>query len=96
MAGIGKRRLLASAPAPQYHSNGTRMCWSPRVHLLLHVTYPLEQSDTALGFNFKWNMGWMNDAPFCQKMDPTSVVQSPDLTFPAGSYYENYSAHQPT
>jgi 1,4-alpha-glucan branching enzyme len=48
-----------------------------------HITGPLEQSDTALGFNYKWNMGWMNDALHYQKMDAYfRQFNHRDLTFP--------------
>ena len=48
-----------------------------------HITGPIEQSDTALGFNYKWNMGWMNDALHYQKMDPYfRQFNHRDLTFP--------------
>ncbi len=48
-----------------------------------HITGPLEQSETALGFNYKWNMGWMNDALHYQKMDAYfRQFNHRDLTFP--------------
>ena len=57
-----------------------------------HITGPTELSDTALGFNYKWNMGWMNDALHYQKMDAYfRQFNHRDLTFPLMyAFIENF------
>ncbi len=70
--------------------NATALKWHPDALMIAeesssweHITGPLEQSDTALGFNYKWNMGWMNDALHYQKMDAVfRQYNHRDLTFP--------------
>ena len=80
----------------EYHIDGLRV---DAVASMLYLDYGRtagnwipNQSDTALGFNFKWNMGWMNDALHYQKMDPYfRQFNHRDLTFPlVYAFSENF------
>jgi 1,4-alpha-glucan branching enzyme len=56
------------------------------------VSRPLEFHDHALGFDFKWNMGWMHDTLKFMKIDPLFRKGSHDLiTFSMAYFYnENF------
>ena len=41
---------------------------APRSHLILGVSHPLEWN--GLGFDLKWNLGWMNDTLRYFQRDP--------------------------
>ena len=73
------------------HLNGTIFARHPDVLMVAeestawpHVTGDHMGSDPqALGFNLKWNMGWMNDALHYQQLDPIYRQHNHrDLTFP--------------
>ena len=47
-----------------------------------YVTGPTDRGETALGFTYKWNMGWMNDVLHYQCLDPIfRQHHHRDLTF---------------
>ena len=83
----GHENLEAVAFLRQLNTHMFR--WHPDVLMIAeestsweHITGPTELSDTALGFNYKWNMGWMNDALHYQKMDAYfRQFNHRDLTF---------------